>query len=178
LKITRKRWLLITLIVIMVGVLGCSLWLMLAGRPKDLNLRLKFVRSEVVDGKSKLLFRLEGADQYDIYIKGFFYLHGNNPQIRTLVALNGQNTRQFYADPLSLSENSDPITNLKAGVFVSVLDRNFSRGYWAIKDSWSLRKERKLPMFSLAKSLWKRPLRAVYDGIITSDVITNAPLIH
>lgn len=168
-KTIRHRRLLIALIVIIVGVLVGLVWLVWPERSERLT--LKFVRSEVIDGNSKLLFRLEGADQYRVFIKGFFYIHGDD---QTLVALNGQTGRQFYAEPLLYSENG-PITQMRAGVFVLVLDTNFSRFYWCIRDAWSLRKESKLPILSHAKSLWQRSVRVVSNETITSDVFTNTP---
>jgi lipopolysaccharide export system protein LptC len=179
LKISRHRRLLIALIVIVVGVLIGVAWLMWP-EPTPKNLTLKCVRSEVVDGKNKLLFRVEGAERYAIFIKSFLYLHGNAQPVfqGSTFSLYGylETNRQFYADPPSYSHNNDQGWTMQANVCVVSKDKSLSKLCWVIRTTWSLRKRSPLSMFSIAKSLWKGPTIVISEQIITSEVITNCPV--
>lgn len=79
LKITGHRRLLITLIVILAGILFVAAWLVWPEpTPKDINLRLKFVGSGDLGGKAFGLFRVEGAERYDIIVKSYRCIRGTN----------------------------------------------------------------------------------------------------
>jgi len=156
-------------------------WIVWPARHKDLTLRLRFIRSEVVNGQTKLLFRVEGAEQYQIFIKGFLYIRGNDqPVQRYPFSLHNyqQIGRQFYADPPLYSHNNDQGWKMQAGVSVVAQDKSLTRLYDVIKTSWLFHKNQPLPIFSLAKVLWKLPTPPMSEQVITSDLITNCPVIQ
>lgn len=182
-KAIRHRRLLIALIVIVVGLLVGLAWLVWPeSPPKDPTLRLKFVKSEVVDGKTKLLFRVEGAEKYAILIRGFRYLHDNDqPEPLTLTvpvftSLNRE--REFYADPPQYSPLNVEGWKLQANVSVMRSDHNLYALYGVIRYTWHIQKQSGSSVFSAAKLLWDYPTHSVSEQTITSEVLTNVPLIQ
>jgi hypothetical protein len=72
----KKRF---ALIGVAVGVVVAVAWLVWPDRsPKNLKLRLKFLRTEVVDGKTKVLFEVQGAERYEFHVVAFVYFHRND----------------------------------------------------------------------------------------------------
>jgi hypothetical protein len=178
-KIIRHRRLLIALLVIIVGLLIGVAWLVWPERPKDLTLRLKFV-SEVVDGP---LFRIEGADKYEIFVKGYAYVQANAPPFSTnSIEFSFQNppfrSREIHADDLQAnSVISKEGWQMQADVMVLVPDDKFTTACDVIKDTWRMRKRIKTSIFSTAKFLWTGypHMHVISEQIITSEVITNIP---
>jgi hypothetical protein len=185
LKITRHRRLLIALFVIIVGVLAGLAWLVWPeSPPKNLTLRLKFVRSEVVVGNTKLLFRVEGADKYEILIQGCRYVSSNylppsdgrEPADTLFDPFYFYTAREFHVDQPKSSPFNDEGSKLQAIVCVVVHESKFSKLRRVAKDALAFRKPFGFPFFSLAKFLWQSNERhCISHQVITSDVVTNAP---
>lgn len=169
----------------MVGLVVVVAWSVWPERHKDLTLRLKFVRSEVVDGKPKLLFKVEGAEQYEVFINGFWYVHGDDhstPLIPNISLLPDYllKRRQFYADPPRYSPYYPPSTpndqtwKMRCNAQVLVDDRKLSKLWWVAKNTWTLRQESHNSIVYVAKYLWRNsPRRNISEQTITSELITS-----
>jgi hypothetical protein len=164
-------------VVVLVG-LG---WVLLAGRPKDLKLRLKFVRSEIVNGTNKFLFKIEGADQHEVCVAGFWYVANEK-----LSSSNGVFAFTNYSRPIwgrlflvnapQYSPNAKGL-RLQADVGVFSPDKNNpGKALRVIKDAWDDSSRDRLSYFSTAKAYWQnKAMGLISEQTLTSDLITNTP---
>lgn len=167
---------LVALILMMVGLVIVVAWLVWPERPKDLTLHLKFVRNEIVDGVPKLLFRVEGADKYEIMISRVYYVNAHDRGEIPLSTFlpKEKSERQFYADPPLYSG-----WNLQADVYVGRVDKKFSQHlsnfWWVMKKTWKDRNKTKSSMFSLAKLYWQHH-RMLEFTTLSEQKIGNEPI--
>jgi hypothetical protein len=193
--IRHRRWL-IALLVIIVGVLVGLDWLVWPEPPpKDLALRLEFVRGEVVDGNNKLLFRIAGADECEISITGLLYLNGpdcppsretfdtlstikysilsTNNSYLLITNIHYMNaSKEFYADPPLYSPYHAQV-KLNAAVLIFLPETTLNRISRVMKDTWRLRRRNPTRLTSTVKMYWQA--RRATEQKITSDVIINTP---
>jgi hypothetical protein len=182
LKPVRHRRLLIALIVIIVGVLVGLAWLVWPGT--DLTLRLKLVRTGIEDGKTGVLFRVEGAEQYELHIENFRYLLGRKPASSLPSLTLDLGTREFWATaaPEYYADVGDQGWQVQASVFViGPAKKNIRKALWAIRNAWPeyrfwRRTAKPVSFLSLAKSRWNYNGNLILSRqTITSELITNTP---
>jgi hypothetical protein len=168
--------------IIVVLLLGLA-WFLWLERPKDLTLRLKVVRNEVVDGRSRFLLRVEGARPYEVDITSLRYLRGQDPSppYGTFSLHYYSSAREFFVDtPQYYSSWGNQAWKLQADVVVLAPEKTLSKVNRVIKDTWRLPKG--LPKYgstprsrlALAKYLWQlNPKTVISKQVVTSELITN-----
>src|SRR5262249_5645740 len=152
----------IALIVILVGVLVGLAWLVWPEpSPKNLKLRLKFLRTELVDGKTKVLFEVQGAEKYEIDLVAFIYFHRNHGLPVNFVFKN----RIVYTEPpqhdpeapqhwTEASFLNDQGWKVRADLEIILHESKFLKLPMVIKDTWEFRRSGG-SLFSIAKELWR-----------------------
>ncbi len=184
-KTIRHRRLVIALIVMLVGVLVGLAWLVWPEpSPKNLKLRLKFLRTELVDGKTKVLFEVQGAERYEIHLVAFIYFYRNDGFSVSHVFKN----RIVYTEPpqhypeapqhwTEASFLNDQGWKVRADLEIILHKSKFFKLPRVIKDTWEFRHSGG-SLFSIAKEFWRGvDSRQVID-VYASDVITNASAIQ
>jgi hypothetical protein len=156
-------------------------WLLWPG--PELTLRLKLVRTGIEDGKTAVLFRIEGAEQYELHIKNFRYLIGRKPASRLPAFTLDLVAREFWATaaPEYYADVGEQGWQVQASVFVVVPEKNnigkVFRVLRAARREYRFWRQGPSPVhvsfLSLAKSRWKANGNYVIEQTITSDVITN-----
>ena len=81
-------------------VLGCVGWVIWPERAPNVRLRLKVVRNEIVDGNQRILFRVEGAELYEVYTTDSWYVRGGQllPDFEILSFHNSVPGSEFFVD--------------------------------------------------------------------------------
>lgn len=161
-------------------------WIVWPEQPKDLTLHLKFVKSEVVDGKMQFWFRVEGAKKYEIYILSFNYIRGDaKPSPDLLDPVVGDMSlqpliigREFYAPHPRYSPLLTNYEGCRLEADISIVkahESKLSKVRRVITDTWKYRKQMGGTL-STAKINWQlHPPQLISRQTITSDVITNIP---
>jgi hypothetical protein len=131
----KKRFALIGVAV--VAMVGLA-WLVGPGTSKDLTLRLKLVKTGIEDG-TPVLFRVEGAEPYEVHIKTLRYLLGQK-HVSSLPSFTlDLGAREFWSAPATeyYADVGDQGWQLEANVYVVVPEKNnIGKVSRVLKDAW------------------------------------------
>jgi hypothetical protein len=140
------------------------------------------VRHDLQGGKPGVIFRVEGAERYEILVTSYYFLPAHNSSQGTLGLHNYTPGREFFVDGPQY-HIGDEGWRLKADVLVLTSNRSkFSKIVAVTKDTWRARSvgyDSVHPSFlSTAKFFWQADsTRILSEQTLTSDVITNS-LLH
>lgn len=169
----KKRFALIGVAVAVLVLVGWLLWP--EPTPKELTLYMQIVRSEVVNGKTNFLFRVEGAGKCPILINRIWYVDVYENSLPDPDILDDHVHREFCTGP----PVHPPDRGWKVRANAYVLRRNnvVSTLYWVTRDTWRLHSGGATQsVLSLAKTMWRgHSMTAINDEVITSELITNTP---
>ena len=175
----KKRF---ALIGVAVAVLVGVGWLVWPDRTQDLGLRLKIVRYAVQDGTPGVLFRVEGAENYEILVTGYSFCPGGNSPHSTFGIHNYTAGREFFvSDPQSYMDVGDKGWRLQADAWVLPSHQSkFSKLVAVTRDAWRARNAGydtiHPSFFSTAKFFWNANSRHILSQqTLTSELITNTP---
>lgn len=183
LKLLRNPRLLIALILIMTGLVVVIAVLVWPQKP-GLTLRLKILRTGIENGQPGVLFHIEGAEQYPLYVQSFSYLLGKNAASRDATFSIFSPAREFWVTAPSeyYADLRDQGWKVQADVLLFAPEKNdIGKFFRVMRDAWRYshmrgpRPSNPPSFFSTAKFLWQANRQISYKRTPISQMITNTP---